>query len=311
MDLTMANLFWKTEQSGFTTLAPNQFRTEEQLENFLYKNPQLLGDLVIISRQTKTGNHRDIPDLIGIDADNNVVIIELKKAAATEDIIAQVLRYAIWAETNPDSIKNLWLECTNKPDDRQIDWDSIQIKIMIVAEEIPAIVLRLVNRITYTVELFEISRFISGRNEFVLVNPRVPENISKTIVKPQATYDEAHYRYNFNPASAEIFLNTAEKVERLCKSKGWNLERKHNKTYIAFKLGFPQVCGVYWIGSKSFCIYFKIPKAIAESIHIEGYQPLRYEDEWNQILYKVDSNDYPVEKLMPLFEAAYKHVSGT
>lgn len=306
----MANLFWKTEQDTLTTLAPNEFKTEELLESYLHKNPQLLGDIVIISRQVKTGNHRDIPDLIGIDTDNNVVIIELKKGAATEDVIAQVLRYAIWAETNPDSIKNLWHECTNKPD-RQIDWDSIEVKIMIVAEEIPASVLRLVNRITYTVELFEITRFISGKNEFVLVNQRVPENFSKKITKPQGIYDEAYYRSNFNPASAEIFLDIVDKVERLCKNKGWDLERKHNKSYIAFKLGFPQVCGVNWIGSKSFCIYFKIPKAIAEGIHIDGIEPLRYEDEWNQVLYKIETKDYPLEKLMPLFEAAYKNISGT
>lgn len=307
----MANLFWKTEETPFTTLIPHEFKTEEQLESYLYKYPQLLGDLIIISRQIKTGNYRDIPDLIAIDADNNVVIIELKKASASEDVIAQVLRYAIWAETNPDSIKNLWLECPRKPDDRQIDWDSIEIKIMIVAEEIPSNVLRLVNRITYTVELFEISRFISGKNEFVLVNQRIPENMNRTVVRAQVVYDDAHYRSNFNPASAELFLQTANKVERIIKSKGWNLERKHNKTYIAFKLGFPQVCGVYWIGSKSFCIYFKLPRATAEAIHIEGITPLRYEDEWNQILYKIDSEDFPIEKLMPLFEAAYKYVSGT
>lgn len=305
----MANLFWKSEESTFSTLIPHEFRTEEQLESYLHKNPQLLGDMIIISRQTKAG--RDIPDLIAIDADNNVVIIELKKAAASEDVIAQVLRYAIWAETNPDSIKNLWLECPNKPDDKQIDWDSIQIKIMIVAEEIPSSVLRLVNRITYSVELFEISRFISGKNEFVLINQRIPENMTKSIVKPQGVYDEAYYRSNFNPASAELFLRTTDKVEKIIKNKGWHLERKHNKSYITFKLGFPQVCGVNWIGSKTFCIYFKMPRAIAESIHIEGLTSFRYEEEWNQILYKIDSEDYPIEKLLPLFEASYKYISGT
>lgn len=307
----MANLFWKTEENPFTTLIPHEFKTEEQLETYLYKNPQLLGDLIIISRQTKAGNYRDIPDLIAIDADNNVVIIELKKAAASEDVIAQVLRYAIWAETNPDSIKNLWLECPNKPDDKQIDWDSIQVKIMIVAEEIPSSVLRLVNRITYNVELFEISRFISGRNEFVLVNQRTPENVTRTVVKPQGIYDEAYYRTNFNPASAELFLRTVERVENIIRTKGWHLEKKHNKTYVAFKLGFPQVLGVNWIGSKSFCMYFKMPRATAESIQIEGLTPLRYEEEWNQILYKIDSENYPIEKLMPLFEASYKYVSGS
>lgn len=307
----MANLFWKSDQGQFSTLTPSGFKTEEELESYLHKNPNLLGDLVIISRQTKAGNHKDIPDLIAIDADNNVVIIELKKGAASEDVIAQVLRYAIWAETNPDSIKNLWLECPNKPDDRQIDWDSFSIKIMIVAEEIPVNVLRLVNRITYSVELFEISRFISVKNEFVLVNQRVPEKISGGIVKPQLIYDETFYKNNYNPASVDVFLHTADEVERIVKRKGWNLERKHNKGYIGFKIGFPLVFGVMWIGSKSFGIFFKIPKEQSLNMEVEGISPLRYEDEWNQVLFKVETKDFPVEKLMPFFEASFKHISGT
>lgn len=307
----MANLFWKTDQASFSTLAPSEFKTEEELENYLHKNPHLLGDLVIISRQTKAGNHKDIPDLIAIDADNNVVIIELKKGSASEDVIAQVLRYAIWAETNPDSIKNLWLECPNKPDDRQIDWDSLIIKIMIVAETIPVNVLRLVNRIAYIVELFEISRFVSAKNEFVLVSPRIPEKIGGGIVKPQQVYDEAFYKSNFNPASVDVFLHTASEIERIVKQKGWNLERKHNKNYIAFKLGFPNVFGVMWIGSKSFCIYFKLPKEKALSMNVQGVNHLRYEEEWNQILFKVETKDFPVEKLMPFFEASYKYISGS
>lgn len=306
----MANLFWKTDQGPFSTLALSGFKTEEELENYLHKDPRLLGDLVIISRQIKTGNHKDIPDLIAIDADNNVVIIELKRETANEDVIAQVLRYAIWAETNPDAIKNLWLECPNKPDDRQIDWDSLVIKIMIVAQTIPLNVIRLVNRIRYDVELFEISRFISPKNEFVLVNQRIPETINIKTVKSQGTYDETFYKSNFNPASVDVFLHTASEIEKLVKRKGWNLERKNNKNYIAFKLGFPNVFGVNWIGSKSFCIYFKLPKEKALSIKIEGLSPLRYEDEWNQVLFKVETKDYPIEKLMPLFDASYKYIAG-
>ena len=54
-----------------------------------------------------------------------------------------------------------------------------------------------------------------------------------------------------------------------------------------------------------------MPRETAESIEIEGLTPLRYEEEWNQILYKIDDANYPIEKLMPLFEAAYKYVSGS
>jgi len=50
----------------------------------------------------------------------------MKNVTVDASIIPQVLQYAFWAETNPDSIKSLWLECENKPDDLTISWDSFQ-----------------------------------------------------------------------------------------------------------------------------------------------------------------------------------------
>jgi hypothetical protein len=307
----MANLFWKKDQEPLITLAADQFKTEDELESYLYKHPQLLGDLVIISRQTKTGNKRDIPDLIALDADNNVVIIELKRDTADENVIAQVLRYAIWAETNPDSIKNLWLECDHKPDGMVINWESLNIKIMIIAPTIPGPVLRLVNRITYSVELYEITRFLSGANEFVLVNPRQPETIPNVgVSKGQPVWDENWYRQRYDPASVDVFLSTVRRIEKIIKDKGWKLETRFNKDYVAFKYGFPNVFHLGWIGVKSFCVVFKVPKEIASAIHIEGIEPLRYAEEWNQVLYKVEGKDFPIEKLLPLFEESYRYVTG-
>ena len=223
----MANLFWKNEKEELFSINQQPFRTEEELENYLYKTPQLLGDLLIISRQTKSGTRRDIPDLIAIDADGNVVIIELKKASASEDVIPQVLRYAIWAETNPDSIKNLWLEFPDKPDDWKIDWDNLTIKIMVIAETIPINVLRLANRITYPVEFLEVTRFVFKGNEFVLVNSRTPEEIQTVgTAKGKQNWDEAWYKQNFNPASVDVFLHTVSKVEEITRMQGWNLESK-------------------------------------------------------------------------------------
>lgn len=307
----MSNLFWKNDQGNLITLAATEFKTEEELERYLYQNPELLGELVIISRQTRTGTRKDIPDLTALDKDNNVVIIELKRGAADENIIAQVLRYAIWAETNPDSIKSLWHECDHKPDDMEINWESLSIKIMVVAASFPPVVLRLVNRIEYDVQLVEIARFTSGKNEFVLMNPRQSEAIStKGVTKSQRTWDETWYRKNYNPASVDIFLHTIRRVERLLRERGWKLETKFNKNYASFNYGSRNVFGATWIGSKSFCLFFKVPRKVSESINIVGLEPFRYEDEWHQVLYKVEGKDYPLEKLAPLFEAAYQHITG-
>lgn len=307
----MPNLFWKNDQGALTTLAATEFKTEEELETYLYKNRQLLGELIVISRQTKTGTRKDIPDLIAVDADNNVVVIELKRGAATEDVIPQVLRYAIWAETNPDSIRALWLECDQKPDNVEIDWDSLHIKIMIIAATFPASVLRLVNRITYETELVEVTRFTSGAHEFVLLSPRQPEPLpTGKIATGQRAWDEAWYRQEHNHGSVTAFMDTVRWVGDLIKERGWKLETKFNRFYVGFKFGVLNVFAVEWIGTKSFGLSFKVPREVSDSIHIDGLAPLRYEDAWKQVLYKVEGKDYPLAKLAPLFEAAYEHITG-
>ena len=307
----MTNLFWKNPAGSLTTLTSADFTTEEELEKYLFENPQLLGEMVIISRQTRSGSRRDIPDLVAVDADSNVVIIELKKGAASEDVIPQIMRYAVWAETNPDSIKNLWLECERKPDDMEINWDALNIKIMIIAASFPPTVLRLVNRIAYEVELVEITRFTSGEHEFVLLNPRQPDAIrARGVASGQRVWDEDWYRENYNPKSVDVFMHIVRRLEKLVQERGWNLETKFNKGHVSFKHGFPIVFGVTWIGSKSFCLFFKVPGDVAKSIKLEGLEPLRYEEEWKQVLYKVDRKDYPIQNLTPLLEASYENITG-
>ncbi len=89
-----------------------------------------------------------------------------------------------------------------------------------------------------------------------------------------------------------------------------SLVRANNQTYIAFKSGFPLVFGIAFLGSKSFCLFFKIPKKIADKIKIKGFEPLRYEESWKQILYKIDNNNIELKKFDALFEESYKYITG-
>ena len=131
--------------------------------------------------------------------------------------------------------------------------------------------------------------------------------------KPVSTireYDEEYYKDHYNPKSAKEFWELANKIENHIKKKGWNLTRSNNKGYISFKYGFPIVFGITFIGSKSFCLFFKISKETLDKIEIEGYKPYRYEDQWKQVLYKVESSDIDLKKFDPLFEAAYENIVG-
>jgi len=106
----MADLFWKTSK-GVKALLATPFKSEEELERIVFENSELLEDIFLLKRQVRGGSKSGIPDIIGIDSDGNICILEMKNCAVDAAIIPQVLQYAFWAESNPDSIKSLWLEC--------------------------------------------------------------------------------------------------------------------------------------------------------------------------------------------------------
>lgn len=74
---------------------------ESHLESWLEHSPWAVLEepLLIIARQAsaKTTETTVFPDLLALDADGNLVVIELKKGRAPRDVSAQLLEYAAWA----------------------------------------------------------------------------------------------------------------------------------------------------------------------------------------------------------------------
>ena len=307
----MPNLFWRKPAGEVLNVVESPFRTEEQLESYLQKTRELLSDLFIIKRQVRTAHRQDVPDLIAFDKEGSIVIIELKNGPVVEDVIAQVLRYAIWAETNPDSIRAMWLELEDKPEDIDINWDNLSVKVLIIAPSVSSRVLRLANKINYPVSFLEIKKFSIDKDEFILTSQLEPEPEAKIgVTKGQEVYDKDFYLENYNKASVPKFFEMINTVDKVIEEKRWQLEKKMNKGYVSYKYGFPIVFGATWIGSKSFGMFFKLPREKAESLKIPGIDPHRYEDEWKQVLYKVEKPEDDVKRMMPLFEAAVKHITG-
>lgn len=65
--------------------------TEKKLEDLLVEVPQILGDVVLVGRQTATDGGP--LDLLGVDAEGRLVVFELKRGALTRDAVAQVVDY--------------------------------------------------------------------------------------------------------------------------------------------------------------------------------------------------------------------------
>jgi hypothetical protein len=303
----MANLFWKTPH-GVKAILATPFKTEEEFERMVFGTSELLEDIFLLKRQIRGGNKSGIPDIVGIDSDGNVCIVEMKNCPVDSSIIPQVLQYAFWAETNPDSIKSLWLECDNRPDDITISWEKLQVRILIIAPSILRSTLDLIDKINYPVDLIEVKRWTEAENEILLVNKLEPE--LKKYPKPvsgQPVYDEAFYKTIYNDASVEQYLKYAGDLEQFVKKQGWDLEIKFNKNYCGFKAGFFNAFGIKWIGSKTFAFFFKLPERDAESV---GISMTKYDNQWKEAVYYIEPGKTKIPDLKPLFELAYKKLTG-
>lgn len=305
----MNSLFWRKKARKVVAVPEVPFPSEEAFEKYIVSECRdALGDIFLLSRQVRTGH--DIPDLVGVDRDNNIVIIENKNDVVDEEIVPQILRYAIWAEKNPDSIRALWLEAEDKPDDLQPDWDHVNVRVLVLAPKINVSAAHFVERLGYVVELIEVKRFQVGKEEFVLLNKlESSKEGKKRPVKGLEIYDKAFYRQHRNHKSVDLFFALAGEIEKMAKKARWNLEKKFNKYYVGFKYGFPNVFGVHWVGSKSMEIFIKAqPPNVRALLRLIPYKA-QYDDRWKNLNVRIDEKT-DIKRMGKAFALAYKLIEG-
>jgi hypothetical protein len=303
----MANLFWKKGKAT-RALLDKPFGSEDEFERMVFSTSELLKDIFLIKRQIRGGNKTGIPDIIGVDQEGNVCIVEMKNTDVDAEIIPQVLGYAVWAQTNPDSVKNLWLECPDKPDDIGINWDNMQVRILVIAPSIYRSTLNLVNRINYPVDLIEVKRWAEGENAFLLVNKLEPDSTvtRRRPVSGAKVYDEAFYKTERNPQSVGEFMKCAKQLEALVRAKNWNLEMKFNRYYCGFKAGFFNAFGISWWSTKTFGLFIKLPKTEAYKLRPK---PDSYSSRWKEAYYPIEPGKTNIRKFAPIFERAYQRLA--
>lgn len=210
----MANLFWK-QGKATKSLLVTPFKSEEEFEKTVFETPQILEDIFLIKRQVRGGGKSGIPDIVGIDSDGNICIIEMKNVTVDPSIISQVLQYAFWAETNPDSIKSLWLEYEDKPDDLQISWDAFQVRIIVIAPSILRTTLDIVNKISYPVDLIEVRRWVEDDDQLLLVDKLEQEKrVKPTPVSGLQTYERNSTKRSTTRAARRIFSGTSKRLNQ-------------------------------------------------------------------------------------------------
>ena len=307
----MQNLYWKT--GDFTrTLIEKPFRSEAELEKYIFANQELLGDIFVIYRQIRTGQRQGIPDMLGVDQDARVCIIELKNQMADEDILPQALGYAIWAETNPDSIKAIWLESKLKPEDIDIDWDNLDIRVVLVAPAFKGTVPRMARKIGYPITLIQVRRYTFDDDEFLLVEEIEDKGQPKVVTTKGITnWDWDYYESEHGKEATVQFKRAVESIANIVRKHGWNLPYNLNKYYTGFKFGNRVVFHVAWSGTYAWRVKVKLAKETLEDFHPTQWELQSYDETFHEAVLKpLRPNEPDFEEIEGLFVKAYHRIAS-
>ncbi len=308
----MLNLYWKSREET-RSLVEKPFKSEAELEQYIFDNQEILGgDIYIIHRQIRTSSRQGIPDMLGVDRDSRVCILELKNEEAGEDILPQALGYAIWAETNPDSIKAIWLESRRKPEDIELDWDNLDVRIILVAPSFKSTVSRMAGKIGYPVDLVQVRRYCFDEEEFLVVEVLEDKPQRKVgVTKVMGEWDWDFYESEHGKEATAQFRSVVEAVAALVARRGWELPYNLNKYYTGFKLGNRVVFSVAWGGTYAWNLRFKLPEEVAKGFEGQSWEFQRYDSSFHEAVFRPLMPDSPdIAELEPLFVEAYQYVSG-
>jgi uncharacterized protein YlzI (FlbEa/FlbD family) len=215
-------------ESGVLERASNEdIDYEKDFENWLENSPSVLLDeddgstVLWIGRQVNAtvGDNDKYPDLIGIDADGDLVIVELKKGKTPRDVIAQILEYASWGatltyeelnnnamqyfkKTDPEcdrTLQQAYLEvfCPDDETTPEIRFNAKQ-KLFIVAEDISAVVRQVAtylrSRFNMDIHCLEYQVLKTQQGDYFISTERVVGYEPKSTVTPAGT--NAGQRWN-------------------------------------------------------------------------------------------------------------------
>lgn len=308
----MLNLYWKSSGQS-RSLIEKPFSSEAEFEKYIFSNQDILGgDIYIIHRQVRTGSRQGIPDMLGVDQDGRVCMIELKNDEADEDILPQALGYAIWAETSPDSIKAIWLESKQQPEDIEIDWDKLDIRVILIAPSFRSTVPRMAGKLGYPIDLIQVRRYCFEEEEFLLVETiedKPQPKVSTTKVLEE--WDWEYYESEHGGEATAQLRQAVGSAATLVDEKGWDIPYNLNKYYVGFKQGNKLVFSIGWGGTYAWNLRLKLPEDIAKSFEGKQWEFQRYDQAFHEAVFRhLQPNSPDIRELEELFVEAYKYVSG-
>lgn len=307
----MQNLYWKSSKGKTLNLVDTPFKTEAELEKYLFDNRALLHDIFILNRQIRTGSRQGIPDMLGVDRHGRICLIELKNDVASEDVLPQVLRYAGWAENNPDSIEKLWLQCEGRPEDIEINWDKLEIRIIIIAPGYRPEGLTGMSQTKCSVELIKVNRFTFEGEEFVLLEKLeglCPKRPGSTKAMPN--YNFAFYEKEHGKEATTAWFGVAAEVERIAERHAWQIQKACRKHFVGFQYANRNLFKVKWSGLHGWVVQVNGVELVVGEFTAQHWDLHRYVPALRKAIFKPRDAKAKVAELESLLKKAYENIRG-
>jgi hypothetical protein len=233
---------------------------EDELEEWIVKSPDILGEkLLLIAKQLDIPNGR--LDLLAIDANGRLVIIELKRALAPREAVAQGLDYASWLDSVSEeeilARANQYLRNASGDPDRTLslafedtfgrklpDWACKNHRLLIVAAGLDDSAERIVKylaekKIDINAVFFNYCELSNG-TQILVRSVLVPESTMPTKAGGEPDYTEA----------VLLALAAERKVSELLK-----VCRRMRDVWQEFAEGTAQGSFRYWTGERMVMVY--------------------------------------------------------
>lgn len=213
---------------------------EQHLETWLENSPWALTQerLLWIGKQTRAtvGESNIVLDLLGIDAEGNLVIVELKRDEAPRLVLAQLLEYAAWAnelsekrihqiakdyfQTREEFQEKIFDEAFRNMFD-MLETDQLpplnqKLRLFIVAEEVPARVVHVCRflRTSYSMDIncIDVSAFQTECGEIIVSLERKVGNENHVVAQDQRSHSSQSSWQLEGKSTADVLWETVKEV---------------------------------------------------------------------------------------------------
>jgi hypothetical protein len=295
-------------------VAEEAFRDEVgDLEGFIKANPTILGEKVnIFAEQIDTGLGSRL-DLLAVDQSSEtgkLLLVELKNEPADIRVLLQVLRYAGWVSSSPDSVR-LLLER------REIDASKVEIKptIVVIAPAVQDELIELSQYIaSFEFTFIEVRRFKADEQQFVVVERRTATSKSPPVVTVQQEWSWERYEIDLKIPAKRVAIGRmlARRLSEMLADRGVDLQMRFRKGYTPFQMaGGWNVVGTekYW--ASGWAAWFKLPAKPEElGLGLPSWAKQTYwAPDWHQFYINVTDEDTDVEDVSEFLDVSLRYVA--